>query len=69
MYEVKISLVDLLRQSIPNGCFDAYEVKVNKNISKDQEKVKLISQFQDFVYFSMAYQSLLHSHKMIVKIL
>ena len=31
---------------IPNGCFDAYEVKVNKDISKYQEKVKLISQFQ-----------------------
>ena len=32
--------------NIPNGCFDAYEVKVNKDISKYQEKVKLISQFQ-----------------------
>ena len=30
-------------QSIPNGCFDVYEVKVNKDISKCQEKVKLIS--------------------------
>ena len=24
--------------AIPNGCFDAYEVKVNKDISKYQEK-------------------------------
>ena len=31
---------------IPNGCFDAYEVKVNEDIFKYQEKVKLISQFQ-----------------------
>ena len=30
---------------IPNGCLDAYEVKVNKDIFKYQEKVKLISQF------------------------
>ena len=35
--------------SIPNGCFDAYEVKVNNDISKYQEKVKLISQFQRFL--------------------
>ena len=35
-------------QSIPNGCFDAYEVKVNKDIFKYQEKVKVISQFQRF---------------------
>ena len=34
---------------IPNGCFDAYEVKVNKDIFKYQEKVKLISQFQRFL--------------------
>ena len=27
---------------IPNVCFDAYEVKVNKDIFKYQEKVKLI---------------------------
>ena len=33
-------------QIIPKGCFDAYEVKVNKDISKYQEKVKVISQFQ-----------------------
>ena len=32
--------------SIPNGCFDAYDVKVNKDIFQCQEKVKLISQFQ-----------------------
>ena len=36
---------------IPNGCFDAYEVKVNKDIFKYQEKVKLISQFQRFFLF------------------
>ena len=36
---------------IPNGCFDAYEVKTNKDIFKDQEKVKLISHFQR-VFFS-----------------
>ena len=33
---------------IPNGCLDAYEVRVNIDISKYQEKVKLISQFQRF---------------------
>ena len=36
---------------IPNGCFDAYDVKVNKDIFKYQEKVKLISQFQRFFLF------------------
>ena len=36
---------------IPNGCYDAYEVKVNKDIFKYQEKVKLISQFQRFFLF------------------
>ena len=36
---------------IPNGCVDAYEVKVNKDIFKYQEKVKLISQFQRFLSF------------------
>ena len=36
---------------IPNGCLDAYEVKVNIDISKYQEKVKLISQFQRFFSF------------------
>ena len=30
---------------IPNGCLDAYEVKVNRDNFKYQEKVKLISQF------------------------
>ena len=34
--------------NIPNGCFNAYEVKVNKDIFKNQEKVKLISQFHRF---------------------
>ena len=48
---------------IPNRCFHAYEVKVNKDISKYQGKVKLISQFQRFFHFSMVYESLLHSHK------
>ena len=38
-----------LASFIPNGCFDAYEVKVNQDIFKYQEKVKLIS------HFSMAY--------------
>ena len=55
MYEVNISLVDFLRQSIPNGCLYAYEVKVNKDISKYQEEVKLFSKFERFSYFSMAY--------------
>ena len=36
---------------IPNGCLDAYEVNVNKDILKYQEKVKLISQFQRFFKF------------------
>ena len=36
---------------IPNGCFDAYEVKVNRDIFKYQEKVKLISQFQMYFLF------------------
>ena len=36
---------------IPNGCLDAYEVKVNIDIFKYQEKVKLISQFQRFFSF------------------
>ena len=35
-------------QIIPNGCFHAYEVKVNKDMFKYQEKVKLIYQFQRF---------------------
>ena len=38
-------------QHIPNGCFDAYEVKVNKDIFEYQEKVKLISQFRRFFKF------------------
>ena len=33
---------------IPEGCMDAYEVKVKIDIFKYQEKVKLISQFQRF---------------------
>ena len=36
---------------IPNGCLDAYEVKVNIDIFKYQEKVKLISQFQRYFSF------------------
>ena len=55
MYEVKISLVDLLRQSIPNGCFDAYEVKVNKDIFKYQEKVKLVDSRFFFQWFIRVY--------------
>ena len=48
------SLKNLSNQySIPNGCFDAYEVKVNKDIFKYQEKVKVISQFQrSFRFFN-----------------
>jgi hypothetical protein len=33
---------------IPNGCLDAYEVKVNIDIFKYQEKVKLIQRFFSF---------------------
>ena len=36
---------------IPNGCLDAYEVKVDIDIFKYQEKVRLISQFQRFFSF------------------
>ena len=32
------------------GCLDAYEVKVNTDIFKYQEKVKLISQYQSFFF-------------------
>ena len=39
------------RINIPNGCLDAYEVKVNIGIFKYQEKVKLISKFQRFFSF------------------
>ena len=42
----KIANKKYILQPIPNGCIDAYEVKVNKDIFKYQEKVKLISQFQ-----------------------
>ena len=35
---------------IPNGCLDAYEVKVNIDIFKYQENVKLVSQFQIFFF-------------------
>ena len=41
-------------QFIPNGCLDAYEVKVNIDIVKYQENVKLSSQLQIF-FFPMAY--------------
>ena len=53
-------------QHIPNGWFDAYEVKVNKDIFQYQEKVKLISQFQRFILF---FNGFLHSHKKIVKMI
>ena len=43
--------VEDLRICIPNGCLDAYEVKVNIDIFKYQEKVKPISQFQRFLKF------------------
>ena len=48
---------------------DAYEVKVNIDTFKYQEKVKLISQFQFFFHFPMAYYIFLHSHEIIVKII
>ena len=48
---------------IPNGTFDAYEVKVNKDIFQYQEKAQLISQFHRF------FNGFLHSHKKIVKII
>ena len=41
----------ILGQCIPNGCLDAYEVKVNIDIFQCQEKLKLISQFQRFFSF------------------
>ena len=44
----------------PNGCFDAYKVKVNKDIFKYQEKVN---------FFNGLFEFFLHSHKMIVIIL
>jgi hypothetical protein len=40
---------------IPNGCLNAYKVKVNIDIFKYQEKVKLIINSRDFFHFSMAY--------------
>ena len=40
-----------LLQTIPNGWFDTYEVKVNIDIFKYQEKVQLISQFERFFSF------------------
>ena len=36
---------------IPNGCLDAYEVKLDLDIFQYQEKVKPISQFQIFLSF------------------
>ena len=45
----KLTKVHCLQLYIPNGCFEAYEVKVNKDIFKYPEKVKLISQFQRFL--------------------
>ena len=56
---------------IPNGCLDAYEVKVSIYILKYQEKEKLISQFQRFFEFfnELLEFYLLHSHKMILTIL
>ena len=40
-----------MSSNIPNGCFDAYEAKVNKGIFKYQEKVKLVSRFQIYFLF------------------
>ena len=55
-YEIKYNTFLVpWRLDIPNGCLDAYEVKVNIDIFKYQENVKLISQFQRFFHFSMAY--------------
>ena len=48
MVQGNLNYTQLLEMPIPNGRFDAYEVKVNKDIFKYQEKVKLISQFQRF---------------------
>ena len=42
---------EMLGIHIPNGCLDAYEVKLNIDIFKYQETVKLISQFQRFFSF------------------
>ena len=47
MVQGNLNYTQLLEMPIPNGCFDAYEVKVNKDIFK----VKLISQFQRFFLF------------------
>ena len=44
-----------LVQPIPNGCFNAYELKVNKDIFLYQEKVKLIYNSREFLNSSMAY--------------
>ena len=45
---------------IPNGCLDAYEVKVSIDIFKYQEKVKLISQFQMFKNFHWLIRVCIH---------
>ena len=39
--------------SIPKGCFDVYEVKVNKDIFQYQKMVKVIPDL--YIFFSMAY--------------
>ena len=41
----------ILVPGIPNGCLEAYEVKVDIDILQYQEKVKLISQLQRFFSF------------------
>ena len=51
MVQGNLNYTQLLEMPIPNGCFDAYEVKVYKDIFKYQKKVKLISQFQRFFKF------------------
>ena len=48
---INISRIMTMRLCIPNGCLDAYEVKVDIDIFQYQEKVKPISQFQIFFSF------------------
>ena len=49
MVQGNLNYTQLLEMPIPNGCFDAYEVKVNKDIFKYQETVKLTYLFQRFL--------------------
>ena len=45
MHQLKFPLSKHLVKDIPNGCLDAYEVKVSIDIFKYQEKLKIIPQF------------------------